>query len=527
VAKVAALASAVAVTSASLAARRRGVGGGGGKAALKRRPRVACGQAAPGSFARNLVVEPLVSQPRSARTSGAATAIAPAQQPQGLVEVVAAEGGRGLGLRMRGEAAKGAVLLEEQPLFVRAPGDRASDSVAAFSELPPARREGILALLGHSSASAQEVGFSGDDLSFLRVLRTNGVALPGGGTAVYGMACRANHSCQPNAALRVAADSSIQVIALRDVAPGEDVLVSYLGEGDLLKPTEHRRRLTSRTWGFSCDCVRCRRPDDTRGFLCPGCGSGHVHALPAAEGEDNGEEGPASYGEWSRCTACGAVPTEEAAQSLRAAEEEWTNHLHALQGPMADLAAMAMYDGLASSILAHPSSAPSPDAHWVAAKLAGRAAETLLARGDAPAALLAADLRRHFARRALGPVASRVEAEALGVDARAAEMAGDFARAARLYRKGLGEARLLPAVGAEGVTKDLSERLQALPQQQHEEEEAGRPEAEAARTARTAKPTVLASVGALPGTPPPLLTTTTAAAATRRSNAVAAASTAL
>lgn len=250
----------------------------------------------------------------------------------------------------------GTVLLDEAPLFVGPADQRPAEAVAAFERLPQRTRSAILKLAGNQGAAATEIGFEGEQLAFLRVLRTNSVALPGGGGAIYPLSCRANHSCRPNVSLRTSADGRIRLVALRPIAAREEVLASYIGEGELLRPA-HRRQALLRNWGFQCGCERCRKPDDTRGFNCPACGHGTVYPHPSEQ-------------HWSACTSCGASPSS---QSLGQAEQEWSRHVAALRGAHSDLMAAAMYDGLASSVRDGTAPTLALDGHWIAFRLAASA----------------------------------------------------------------------------------------------------------------------------------------------------------
>eukprot|EP00933_Yihiella_yeosuensis_P051644 TRINITY_DN49621_c0_g1_i1.p1 TRINITY_DN49621_c0_g1~~TRINITY_DN49621_c0_g1_i1.p1 ORF type:complete len:515 (-),score=138.58 TRINITY_DN49621_c0_g1_i1:219-1763(-) len=363
------------------------------------------------------------------------------------LEVVEAGSGKGFGLIAPLGAPKGTVLVDEAPLYTQPKHTPASEAVALFHALELSKQQQLLAMAAAPGDPLREVGFAGEELAFLRAFRANSVALPSGGGAVYALSCRANHSCRPNAALRVGHENRMQLTAIRDIAPGEDVLVSYIGEGNLLRPTAWRQKQLH-TWGFTCDCVRCTSPEDsTRGFVCPSCGEGTVLARQSCS----------SGSSWGSCVACGVAPSSE---DLSRAEEEWVQHCEALK-PEHSAMAVAMFDGLISSLKENPASAPSPSRHWVAAKLAMAAANELTRRGDCEAAVSAAELVCSYVQKTLGNVASRVGAEAKGIKAAAAAQQGDYALAVKLYEDALNEARLLPRT-ADTVIQKLEEQLQKL-----------------------------------------------------------------
>ena len=249
---------------------------------------------------------------------------------QALAEVVEISAEVGLGLVSPQGAKAGAVLIEEDPLLQTSKDERLPESAARFRTLPQGTKQNLLALAATPGQAEKEVGFSGDELRFVRVLRTNSVSVPGAGGAVYKTACRANHSCRPNASLCVGPDARMRLKALRDIEPGEeagragfgfqssqlpqalalglrrqhvwffavsvapeslqDIQVSYIGEGDLLRPTQHRQKQLA-SWGFKCGCVRCSGPEDTRAFTCAACGTGLMHYEKSEAGGTRREHG--------------------------------------------------------------------------------------------------------------------------------------------------------------------------------------------------------------------------------------------
>eukprot|EP00931_Biecheleriopsis_adriatica_P075412 TRINITY_DN49278_c0_g1_i1.p1 TRINITY_DN49278_c0_g1~~TRINITY_DN49278_c0_g1_i1.p1 ORF type:complete len:502 (+),score=104.85 TRINITY_DN49278_c0_g1_i1:41-1507(+) len=364
------------------------------------------------------------------------------------VEIVHIGGGKGFGLRSPNGAHAGDILIDEEPLFSRPPGQAPSDIVELCNRLPAERRAHLLNMAATEGDTMREAGFHGEDLTLLRAVRSNSVALPGGGGAVYRKSCRANHSCKPNAALCVGEDNRMRLTAIRDILPGEEVLVSYIGEGDLLKPQAHRQQLIS-SWGFRCTCERCVGLDDTRGFKCISCGKGILNCQPSAS----------SGTRWGPCDKCQSVLP---AETLEGIEQEWVQHVSALKpGPLRNTMALAMYEGLTSSLAESPASGPAADAHWVSAKLAGIAAEELIRRGDGEAAVKAGRVLRRYVRHTLGPVAARATAQVTCIEADAAILQGQRARAEELYQAALREASLLPR-SADKLIADIRAKLQTL-----------------------------------------------------------------
>jgi len=79
--------------------------------------------------------------------------------------------------------------------------------------------------------------------------------------AIFPLTARCNHSCEPNAQVRSQEfiDARIDIVALRDLQPGEELLISYIsvGAGVGKRSTAQRRRELQAKYLFHCDCVRC------------------------------------------------------------------------------------------------------------------------------------------------------------------------------------------------------------------------------------------------------------------------------
>ncbi|KAL3418843.1 WD and tetratricopeptide repeat protein [Phlyctema vagabunda] len=85
------------------------------------------------------------------------------------------------------------------------------------------------------------------------------------GTAVNPLYSMFNHSCEPNVDWRHDARSStVTMFAERDVAPGHELLISYIRGRELLAPAgvlpRPQRAAMLMTWfGMDCRCARCER----------------------------------------------------------------------------------------------------------------------------------------------------------------------------------------------------------------------------------------------------------------------------
>jgi SET domain-containing protein len=65
-----------------------------------------------------------------------------------------------------------------------------------------------------------------------------------------------NHSCEPNVQVSyMRGDHSGAVIALRDLAEGEELCINYTDT----QQSEELRRQSLRHYGFQCECGKCVR----------------------------------------------------------------------------------------------------------------------------------------------------------------------------------------------------------------------------------------------------------------------------
>lgn len=335
---------------------------------------------------------------------------------------VAETAGRGLGLHVDCDVRRGTNLITQEPLFVQKAKETAADTAARLAALPASEQEKLLQLC-HDVPLPRDVeddiessGATDQVKRLLRVVSVNGVGTPGGHTGVFPVICRVNHDCQPNVAFRREGDGRVSLVALRNLSKGEEILVSYLPEGDLFIPTEKRQTRLSR-WGFLCSCMRCGPRDDTRAFLCPSCGSGTL--LP--------QKGAAST-----CNKCSAV---HEAEELDAAEQYWkAQAAPSKAGAGAKAKAFRQcYELLCSEHRKQRGQGggkpvPVLDGHWFAARCAQEAGHGYLKRMDFDAASEAFLPSFRFARRLLKCGLSHRALESLRMRASAAALALQMGR---------------------------------------------------------------------------------------------------
>ncbi len=77
-----------------------------------------------------------------------------------------------------------------------------------------------------------------------------------GDTYLYEVLSRANHSCRPNIS-RAFEGPSVVVTTTRAVVMGEPLVISYLSDAVLARPTDERRAALRHKFRFLCECERC------------------------------------------------------------------------------------------------------------------------------------------------------------------------------------------------------------------------------------------------------------------------------
>jgi len=247
---------------------------------------------------------------------------------------------RGKILESRGTFEPGDLIFNEKPVLAVTQASASptlfelQEWVNSFAALESTVRTDILQLCCPDQAAAgghlaSVLGLDGDGAStqlrcpasvtseelwrFLRVLECNSfqVSTEDGRCRVELLltTSRTNHSCLPNA-LRGPGSSPgmVEIRALRPVAAGEEISISYVDEEILTKPTGVRHERLRNRWQFRCGCVRCAAPDMLRAFRCPSC-RGMV--LVAPDGRS-----------FAPCRDCGTcLSTAEADDAMKAEQE--------------------------------------------------------------------------------------------------------------------------------------------------------------------------------------------------------------
>merc|ERR1712226_953932 len=147
------------------------------------------------------------------------------------------------------------------------------------------------------------MGSPDDFLTGTAIMRFNGFRMVSADNAIalFDKVSMFSHSCCPNAEFDFEGPTCIAVRAIKDLAMGEEVCISYLPTFALRQSTE-MRRLKLEDHLFTCQCARCQWPADlSRGLRCAVATCPGICFLPGAT---TTESAPCST---LPCTVCGKL----------------------------------------------------------------------------------------------------------------------------------------------------------------------------------------------------------------------------
>lgn len=106
------------------------------------------------------------------------------------------------------------------------------------------------------------------DALYATLDETAGQFLNNEGSGLYLTQSKINHSCNPNAEIQFPfSNSTVQVVALREIKPEEEICISYLDECQLNRSRHSRQRYLQENYLFLCECDKCQeeihQPDVT------------------------------------------------------------------------------------------------------------------------------------------------------------------------------------------------------------------------------------------------------------------------
>ncbi|ROT35736.1 SET domain-containing protein [Sodiomyces alkalinus F11] len=175
--------------------------------------------------------------------------------------------GKGLGMLASRALRRGDVVLTRVPALLahrnfmeRTPREERERLLGlVLSLLPAATRRSFVRQAGR---------FGGHEVADIVTTNSFQVDLGGDGTgssaghhyANFPEVSRFNHDCRPNAVFFVDADLVHRTTVVRDVAPGEELTISYL---DSMAPRAERQHRARVAWGFECTCAQCGLTDET------------------------------------------------------------------------------------------------------------------------------------------------------------------------------------------------------------------------------------------------------------------------
>ncbi|KAM7206065.1 hypothetical protein V8F20_002847 [Naviculisporaceae sp. PSN 640] len=185
----------------------------------------------------------------------------PVSEPSYIKYEAIEKPGLGIGLYVKASEKykAGEIIMREYPTLIAPSGSVDAISAEdldllrwrALLQLPDAARQRTRALARSSKTYKDEI---------VDILDTNAFTHQKAGVAhdiIFPEAARMNHNCVPNAVTRTNETTlAMEVVALRDIHPGEEIAHSYLDPSIELTSYERRNRLSS-GWDFTCQCSLC------------------------------------------------------------------------------------------------------------------------------------------------------------------------------------------------------------------------------------------------------------------------------
>jgi hypothetical protein len=201
-----------------------------------------------GTSAASGLIAKLAEATPSATTSAAAE---PVKGDAGQLYKIADAGATCLGAFALKQFSRGDLILSETPLF-KIKELESSAIETKVSNLASKEREQYFSL-ANAFAGSNSKG------TVVGIFQSNSMSLDDEYTGIFVEACRFNHSCLPNA--RYSWNSNVNrltIHALRSIAVGEEIFVSYLASRGVYGSTRSARQARLARYGFTCACVACK-----------------------------------------------------------------------------------------------------------------------------------------------------------------------------------------------------------------------------------------------------------------------------
>ncbi|XP_072178029.1 protein-lysine N-trimethyltransferase SMYD5-like [Diadema setosum] len=101
------------------------------------------------------------------------------------------------------------------------------------------------------------------DQLYVAMEKESGSFLNCEGSALYRLQSCCNHSCTPNAEIRfLHNNSTLSLVAVADIAEGEEILISYLDECSRERSRHSRQKELRENYLFTCNCSKCLQQCD-------------------------------------------------------------------------------------------------------------------------------------------------------------------------------------------------------------------------------------------------------------------------
>jgi hypothetical protein len=168
--------------------------------------------------------------------------------------------GKGLGAFAIQEFHRGDLILADQPLFITDNGGIVVEQynvISAVQKLSLDEKKEFLSLRNAHSGSQHDRLCN----PIFGTFKSNAFAISDTTSAICMLASRFNHSCSPNARYSWhAAGGLLRIYALREIAVGEEIFVSYISGKHVYGSHRKDRQDRLKTYGFICTCVVCSLP---------------------------------------------------------------------------------------------------------------------------------------------------------------------------------------------------------------------------------------------------------------------------
>ncbi|TDZ39448.1 SET domain-containing protein 5 [Colletotrichum spinosum] len=167
--------------------------------------------------------------------------------------------GKGLGVVANAAIRAGEVVMREYPRILQTASADVLEGLER-GEVMWVLEEGFVRLPREDQARIFDLARSTGGHPVEDVIRTNTFGVTFNNVTHHGLfpgIARINHACKPNAVTRFSQTTlALDVVAYRNIAPGEELSISY----SPLNMLSHDRRRALREWGFNCTCALCSSP---------------------------------------------------------------------------------------------------------------------------------------------------------------------------------------------------------------------------------------------------------------------------